>query len=95
MVCEIKGRVSHPSKDTDHDDPLSFLHPELTSGKSWRKVASCRLKAMDCAAYRRFCAVDVSMEPSVGAESSMNACSPIRIVETDHLGWVVGLWDGG
>ena len=45
------------------------------------------MNAMDCAACRRFCAVDVSMDPSVGAESSMKACSPIRIVETDHLFW--------
>ena len=32
------------------------------------------------------------MLPKVGAESSINACNPIKIVDTDHIGFHVSGW---
>ena len=63
------------------------FHISTYSGKRRQKVLSRQLYSRDCAANFRFCAALVSMLPNVELVSIMKEYMPVRIVETDHMGF--------
>lgn len=61
------------------------------SGKSSTNISFFRLNSREFSAKRRFSAVVLSHEPSVGVVSSMKLKRPVKIVLTDHAGFHVSV----
>ena len=66
--------------------------PSTSSGNSWQNVASFALNATDASRSLCFSASVVSTEPVVGAVSSMNESTPLRMDATDQVGTHVSGW---
>ena len=63
-----------------------------SSGKSSQNSGVFRLKACEARASLRRSASEVSTEPTVGVDSSINESTPFRIEATDHAGTHVSGW---
>ena len=91
-VEDTGGEIARGVASTGGRDFFFSFHNSTYSGKRRQNVLSRQLYSSDCAAYCRFCSRLVSMLPNVGFDSIMKEYRPVRIVETDHIGFQLSGW---